>query len=288
MSISQLAKELKQSATLVMTEKARRLREKAEPVISMAAGEPFRTTPDEAVKVGSEALATGRVHYSPCRGEPVLIDAVVDYTRRYYNTQIDSSNVMITAGAKHGLYNLLVSLVNPKEEVIVISPYWVSYPEMVRLVHARPVTVQPADGTHTPRLEDIESAVTPSTRAIIVNSPNNPSGVIYPPDLIGGLVELCQKKKIYLIMDDIYHRLVFHGAKAVPCFDFTDGMTDDSYIIVVNGVSKSYGMTGFRIGWSIANPQVSSALAKVSGQNTTCLSGPLQKAAAAALTGDQR
>lgn len=287
MSISQLAKDLKQSATLVMAEKARTLREQGEPVISMAAGEPFRITPAEAIKAGCEALATGRIHYTPGRGVRELIDAIIGYTQRYYDREIDAANVIATAGAKQGLFNLLISLVNPNEEVILLSPYWVSYPEIVKLVHGRPVIVNPPEQTFVPRLEDIERAISTATRAIVVNSPNNPSGAVYPPDLIGALVELCERKKIYLIMDDIYHRLVFNGVKAVSCFDYAKDLSDESPLIVINGVSKAYGMTGFRIGWVVANKNIIDALAKVSGQNTTCLSGPLQLAAAAALNGPQ-
>ncbi len=286
MSISHVARELKQSATLVMSEKARVLKERGEPVISMAAGEPFRITPPEAIQAATEYLATGRIHYTPSRGLPELIDAVVGYTRDYYNYEIQPTNVVITAGAKQGLYNLLVTLVNPNDEVIILSPYWVSYPEIVRLVHGLPKIVDPPSDTLIPRIEDIEKAIGKSTRAIIVNSPNNPSGVVYPPELIKAMVELCEKRKIYLIMDDIYHRLVFNDVSAVSCFDYATDHSDDSHLIVVNGVSKSFGMTGFRLGWAVANKKVASALAKVSGQNTTCLSGPLQVAAAAALNGD--
>lgn len=287
MSISQLAKELKQSATLVMAAKARDLLEQGEPVISMAAGEPNRITPAEAIKAGTDALATGRVHYTPGRGVRELIDAIIGYTQRYYDREIDAANIIATAGAKQGLFNLLISLVNPNEEVILLSPYWVSYPEIVKLVHGRAVIVNPPEQSFVPRIDDIERAISSTTRAIVVNSPNNPSGAVYPPDLIGALVELCMKKKIYLIMDDIYHRLVFNGVKAVSCFDFEKEFSDESPLIVVNGVSKSYGMTGFRIGWVVANKNVISAVAKVSGQNTTCLSGPMQLGAAAALSGPQ-
>jgi aspartate aminotransferase len=287
MSISRLAAELKESATLAMTDKARMLRDKGEPVISMAAGEPTRQAPRGAVDAGIAELDTGHVHYTPPKGIPSLRRAIVEYTEKFYNKTVGVDNVIATAGAKQALYNLMVTLVNPGEQVVVLAPYWVSYPEIVKLAHGEPIIVEPPEGSVLPRMEDIEAAVTDATRAIIVNSPNNPSGAVYPPELIGRMVSFCEKNNIYMIMDDIYHRLVFDDVKAVSVFDYAKDQSDDSPLIVVNGVSKSYAMTGFRIGWVVANKQLIAALAKVVGQSSTCLSGVLQKAATAALIGDQ-
>ncbi len=137
--------------------------------------------------------------------------------------------------------------------MIILAPYWVSYPEMVKMVYGVPVIVTPEDGGFYPRMEDIMKAVSSYTKAIIVNSPNNPSGVMYSDEFIGELVEYCEKKGIYIIMDDIYHKLVFDGKKAPSAYKHTKKDIESTHIIVVNGVSKLYGMTGFRIGWAIAN-----------------------------------
>ncbi|MCK4462344.1 MAG: aminotransferase class I/II-fold pyridoxal phosphate-dependent enzyme, partial [candidate division Zixibacteria bacterium] len=287
MSISQLARDLKESATLAMTEKARILREKGEPVISMAAGEPKSKAPIDAIMACAAKLTVADVHYTPTQGVPALVKAIIRYTEDNYGKVIGPDNVMATAGAKQAFYNLMITLLNPQDEVVILAPYWVSYPEIVKLVYGKPVIVQPEDGRFVPRMEDIERAVGSYTKVIVVNSPNNPSGAVYPPELIAELVEFCEKKEIYLVMDDIYHKLVFNGVKAVSCYDYAKDDSDNSRLIVINGVSKSYAMTGFRIGWVIANKKVTAAMVNVAGQNMTCPSVVLQAAAVGALNGIQ-
>ncbi len=287
MSISQLAREIKESATLVMAEKARILREKGEPVITMAAGEPKSKAPIDAILACASKLNEGDVRYTPTEGTPALVKAIIRYTEDNYNKVVGPEHVMATAGAKQAIYNLMMTIINPQDEVVILAPYWVSYPEIVKMVYGIPVIATPEDGRFVPRMEDITRAVGSYTKAIIVNSPNNPSGAVYPPDLIGELVAFCEKKKIYLIMDDIYHKLVFDGKKAVSAYDYAKDDSENSRLIVINGVSKSYAMTGFRIGWVVANKKVTATMVKVASQNTTCPSVLLQAAAAGALNGIQ-
>jgi aspartate aminotransferase len=196
-------------------------------------------------------------------------------------------NVSISNGAKQSLFNILYSVLNPQDEVIVIAPYWVSYNEMIKMCMGIPVIVTPEDGTFTPRFEDIERAVTSSTRAIIVNSPNNPSGAIYPPELIEKIVNMCEKKGIFMICDDIYHKLTFDRHVAVPAYQFTKKDIENSHIIIVNGVAKLYGMTGFRIGWVIAPRDLTRVMSNVLAQTTSCVSPLAQAAAEGALNGLQ-
>jgi len=158
----------------------------------------------------------------------------------------------VSSGAKQSIYNILYGLLNPKDEVVLLAPYWVSYPEMVRMCRGIPVVVRPENGTFHPNMSAIERAVTPATKAIICNSPNNPSGVMFDESLIADLVGFCEGKGLYLIMDDIYHKLVFDGRSTVSPYRFTSKSLEASTLIIVNGVSKLYGMTGFRIGWAIA------------------------------------
>ena len=169
----------------------------------------------------------------------------------------------------------------------MLAPYWVSYNEMIRMCTGNPVVVTPEDGTFTPRFEEIERAVTSSTRAIIVNSPNNPSGAVYPPELIGKIVELCEKKGIYMICDDIYHKLTFDGNTAEPAYHFSKNDVENSHVIVVNGVAKLYGMTGFRIGWAVAPRDLVRVMTNVLAQTTSCVSPIAQAAAEGALNGLQ-
>jgi aspartate aminotransferase len=182
---------------------------------------------------------------------------------------------------------VLYALINPGDQVIVLAPYWVSYPEMVKMVNGVPVIVTPGDGSFYPKLSEIEKAVTPSTRAIIINSPNNPSGAIFSDELVGEIVEFCERKNIYLLTDDIYHKLIFDGKKIAPVYNFTKKDIESTNVIVINGISKTYGMTGFRVGWVVANRKLVKVMTNIQGQITTCNSPICQVAAEAALTGDQ-
>jgi aspartate aminotransferase len=158
---------------------------------------------------------------------------------------------------------------------------------MVRMVFGVPVIVRPEDGTFQPRIQDIERAIGPATRAVICNSPNNPSGVMYPETFIQSLVELCERRDLYLIMDDIYHKLVFDGRQPVSPYRFCRRDLDASTLIVVNGVSKLYGMTGFRIGWAVASRRLVEVMINVQAQTTSCSSSVLQAGAEGALRGLQ-
>ena len=169
----------------------------------------------------------------------------------------------------------------------MLAPYWVSYPEIIKMCYGKPVIVTPADGTFTPTFAEVERAVTSYTRAIIVNSPNNPSGAIYPPELIANIVEFCERKKIYLVCDDIYHKLVFDHCKAEPAYKFSNKEVEDSHIIAVNGVAKVYGMTGFRVGWVVGPRELVRVMTNVTAQITSGVSPVSQAAAEGALNGLQ-
>lgn len=285
--ISQLARSIAESPTLKLNEKAQMLRERGEAVINLGVGEPKNKAPISAILSAAAKLNTGEIKYAPTGGLPSLKKAIICYTEENYGRTVDSENVIVSSGAKQAIFNALYALLDPKDEVILLAPYWVSYPEMVKMCHGVPVIVTPEDGSFHPKMADIEKAISPSTKAIIVNSPNNPSGVLYGEDLIAGIVELCEKKDIYLIMDDVYHKLVFDGKKPVSAYKFTDRDMESTKIIVINGISKLYGMTGFRIGWAIASRELIGVMERVQGQMTTCVSPILQAAAEGALNGPQ-
>ena len=287
MSISQLARSIVDSPTLRLNEEARLLRERGLPVIHLGIGEPKNKTPINAILAAANKLNSGEVKYTPTDGLPSLKKAIIAYTEDNYNRIIAPENIIVTNGAKQSLYNVIFSLVDPQDEVILLAPYWVSYPEMVKMVHGIPIIVTSKDGTFYPRMEDILEAVSSYTKAIIVNSPNNPSGVVYPEEFISELVDFCETKGIYLIMDDIYHRLVFDGKQATTGYQFTDEDIESTKVIVTNGVSKLYGMTGFRIGWVIANRKLVEVMTNVQAQMTSNPGTILQAAAEGALNGLQ-
>ncbi len=287
MYLSQIARQIAESPTFALNEEARVLRERGEPVINLGIGEPMNKAPMTAILSSSARLTSGDVKYSPPDGTLSLKKAIVRYTDENYNRIVAPENIIISSGAKQSIFNILFSILNPQDEVIVLAPYWVSYPEMIKICNAVPVIVTPEDGTFHPRLIDIEKAISSYTRAIIINSPNNPSGCIFSDDFIAEIVELCEKKKIYLIMDDIYHKLYFDNRRPAISYSFTQKDVESTMIIVVNGISKLYGMTGFRIGWVVANRKLVQVMTNVQAQTTSCTSIVLQAAAEGALTGMQ-
>jgi len=287
MSISHLARSIAPSPTFALNEEARILRERGESVINMSIGEPKNKAPITAILSSASKLSGGDIKYTPPDGIPSLKKAIIRYTEENYNRSVAPENVIVSAGAKQSLYNILFSIIDPQDEVIILAPYWVSYPEIVKMVYGIPVIVTPEDGTFHPRMEDIEQAVSSYTKAIIVNSPNNPSGIIFSDEFIADIVNFCESRKIYLITDDIYHKLVFDGKIASPAYKFTKKDIETTMVIAVNGVAKLYGMTGFRIGWAIANRRLVEVMTNIQAQTTSCTSVVLQAAAEGALTGMQ-
>ncbi len=287
MSISQLARSIAESPTLRLNEEARILREKGEAVVHLGIGEPKNKAPINAILNAAAKLNAGDIKYTPTDGIPSLKKAVIRYTEENYNRVVAPENVIISQGAKQALFNFLFTIINPQDEVIVLAPYWVSYPEMIKMVYGVPVIVTPEDGTFHPRMEEVKKAVSSYTKAIIVNSPNNPSGIMYSEKFISDLVDFCESKGIYAIFDDIYHKLIFDGKTIISPYKFTPKDVETTKVIVINGISKLYGMTGFRIGWVIAPRQLVEIMTNVQAQTTSCTSLLLQAAAEGALTGLQ-
>jgi len=287
MNFSQLAESIAESPTLKLNEAARRLKEQGEDVIHLGAGEPKNKAPQASITSATAKLATGDIKYTPTGGTASLKKAIIAYTEKNYGRTVSPGNIIVSAGAKQSLYNMLYALLNPQDEVIVLAPYWVSYPEMVRMVRGVPVIVSPEDATYQIKIAQIEKAAGPRTRAVIINSPNNPSGVMYGEEFIAGIVEFCERRGIYCIMDDIYHKLIFDGKPAVSAYKYTSKDIESTTIISINGVSKTYGMTGFRIGWAVTSKKLTSLMANIQGQITTTASVICQAGAEGALDGPQ-
>lgn len=287
MSVSELARTIIESPTLRLNEEARLLRERGEPVIHLGIGEPKNKTPITAILSSAAKLSQGDVKYCPTDGTPSLKKAIIRYTEEHYDKAVAPENVIVSAGAKQSIFNLLYCILNPQDEVVILAPYWVSYPEMVKMCYGVPVIVTPEDGTFHPRMAEIERVVTSSTKAIIINSPNNPSGIVFREEFIAQIIDFCERKNIYVIMDDIYHQLVFDGKRAPSAYQFTTRALEDSRVIVVNGIAKLYGMTGFRIGWCVAPRKLVEVMTNVQAQTTSCSSPVMQAGAEGALLGLQ-
>ncbi len=287
MSISQIARTISESVTLKLNETAALLREKGDPVIHLGGGEPKSKPPLDAIVGAAGLLNSGEVRYTPADGIPALKKAIIRYTEEYYNRVAAPENVMASGGAKQSIMCALQAVLNPQEEVIFPAPYWVSYPEMAKMIGAVPVPVLPEDGTFYPRLKDIEQKVGPYTKAVIINSPNNPTGAMYSEEFIAEIVEFCEKRDLYLIMDDIYHRLIFDGRRPINCWQFVKDKSENSKLIIINGVSKQYAMTGFRIGWAVANKKLINVMTNIQSHQTSGPSAVCQVAAVGAINGMQ-
>jgi aspartate aminotransferase len=285
--LSQLALSIKESPTLKLNETAAILRDKGEPVIHLGGGEPKSRTPLDAIISCTALLNTGEVRYTPADGIPALKKAVIRYTDEHYARAVKPENVIVSSGAKQSIMVALHSILDSNDEVIFPAPYWVSYPEMVKLAGGVPVVVTPSDGSFEPSFEDITQAVGSYTKAIILNSPNNPSGVMYSEGLVAQVVEFCERRNIWLIMDDTYNRLVFDGRAPTNAYGYTDKDVEESKLLVVNCVSKMYAMTGFRIGWAVGNRELIKAMGNIQSQQTSGPAAPSQWAAVGALNGIQ-
>ncbi|MEI7527940.1 MAG: aminotransferase class I/II-fold pyridoxal phosphate-dependent enzyme [Elusimicrobiota bacterium] len=283
MHLSRLALSLGQSATLKLNELANNLKAEGKPVVHLGGGEPEEKIPAGAFEEGRKMLDAGFVRYTPTSGTAALKKEIAAYTEQYYGVKPGPKNIVVASGAKQAIYNFLVSVIDPGDQIVFPAPYWVSYPEMVKLAYGTPVVARPKAGDLLVTAEDIESCITTNTKAILLNSPNNPSGQVYPEAFIREMVEICEYRNIYLLMDDIYNQLVFDGLKAPSAYNFSKRPLDESVIVSVNGVSKTFSMTGFRIGWSVANAAITQAMVKVQAQISSCPSALSQAAAAGAL-----
>ena len=282
--LSTRAQQIGDSPTLAINATARALKAAGKPVIHLGGGEPTYPAPQSAVDAIIQKANSRQIKYTPSSGTPELKKAILNYTSVHYSHTFELTNVIVSAGAKQALFNFLLAAVNASDEVVFPAPFWVSYPEMVKLAGGTPVIVKPAQGFQA-TAEEIIKAVTPRTKAILINSPCNPAGHIFSEGFIQKIVSFAEQKQIFLVMDDIYHQLVFDGAKVPnPCV-YAKNFNN---LVLINGVSKLYGLTGLRIGWAVSeNQDLIKAMGKMQAQSTSCNSDISEAAAAAALNGPQ-
>lgn len=286
MKLSERIKRLKPSATLAVDAKAKAMRAKGIDVINLSAGEPDFDTPEHIRKAAKEALDCGFTRYLPAVGLPELREAVCFRLKEDYGLDYRPEEVVITCGAKQAIYNLAQALLDIGDEVLILSPYWVSYPPIVELAGGVPVIVPSGpEANFEPDLSEIEARITERTRGIILNSPSNPTGCIYSRDFLSGVADIVKRHGLWVISDDIYDRLRFDGKPPENILSVAPDLRGQ--VILVNGVSKAYAMTGWRIGWAVGPEEIIKALAKLQGQSTSNATAFAQKAAVAALTGPQ-
>lgn len=274
------------SATLTIDSKAKALKASGVDVVGFGAGEPDFPTPNHIKNAAIEAINNNFTKYTPASGTLDLKKAVCEKFQKFNNLSYKPENIVISNGAKHSLNNVLGAVLNKGDEVIIPAPCWVSYPEMVRLADGVPVLVTATEEEgFLPSVEKIEAAVTDKTRAIIINNPSNPTGMCFPEEMLRAIAALCVEKGIYIIADEIYESLVYDGKKNFSVATISDEVKDIT--IVVNGVSKTYSMTGWRIGYTASNAKLAKVMSNVQSHMTSNPNSIAQCAAVAALTGSQ-
>jgi len=274
---------LQPSATLAIKARAAELRMQGLDIIDLSAGEPDGIPPAEAVAAAHQAIDDGKHNYTPVPGIPSLRAAIAESYRDQHGLEVSSANVMVTMGGKQALFNLAQSLFDPGDEVIIMSPYWVSYPPQLQLAEARPVVLRtrPEDGFQ-PDLAELRSAITDRTRAILVNSPSNPTGCVIERGCLVGIAELAREHDLWIISDEIYDAITYDGASSTCMATLSEDAAQRT--IIVNAVSKTYAMTGWRVGWIVAPTDVVKACSKIQGHSTSGVCEVNQIAALAAVT----
>ena len=280
--LSERAKALKPSATLAVDAKAKALKEQGVDVINLSAGEPDFDTPEPIKEACIKALKEGFTKYVPSQGILSLRKAICEKVKEDYGLHYTPDEVIVTTGAKQAIFNLLLALVDEGEEVLIFSPYWVSYPEMVLCAGGVPKIVPSSfEKRFEPDLTTLENHISSKTRGLILNSPSNPTGLIYSKEFLLGLAEIVEKHNLWVISDDIYDKLRFDLKKPENLLSVKPELRDK--VFIVNGVSKTYAMTGWRIGWALGPREVISACVKIQGQSTSHATSFAQKGAEAAL-----
>lgn len=285
--VSARAAAVSPSATLAVDSKAKALRAAGEHVIGFGAGEPDFPTPPHVVEAAQAACADPRNHrYSPASGLPELRAAIAEKTAQDTGLVVDPAQVLVTNGAKQAVANAFTALCDPGDEVLVSAPYWTTYPEAVTLAGGVPVAVfAGAEQGFRARVEDLERAVTPRTKVLLFVSPSNPTGAVYPRDEMAAIGRWAAERGIWVVTDEIYGHLVYGDAEQHSMPVVVPELADRC--VVVNGVAKSYAMTGWRVGWLIGPRDVVSAAGNVQSHETSNVANVSQRAALAALGGDQ-
>ncbi len=282
--VSNRLNKLSISETLAMTDKSRQLQAKGIDIINLSIGEPDFNTPDYIKQAAKKAMDDGFTHYSPVQGFLDLRQAISNKFKRENNLEYATDQIIVSTGAKQSLANVILSLVNKDDEVLIPAPFWVSYSELVKLAEAKSVIIKTSiDNKFKITPQQIEQAITPKTKVFLFNSPSNPSGILYSKQELKAIADVFAKHKdIFIISDEIYEHINFRGKhESIAQFDYIKDR-----VIVVNGVSKAYAMTGWRIGYIGAPKWIAQACNKLQGQITSGASSISQKAACAALNAD--
>ena len=284
--ISRRAASLSPSLTLIIDSMAKQMKAEGQDVVGFGAGEPDFDTPQHIKDAAIQALNDGFTKYTPASGIPELRQAIADKFQRENGLSYKPSQVIVSCGGKHSCYNVILATCEEGDEVIIPAPYWLSYPEMVKLAGATPVILPTSDQTEfkvTP--EQLRAAITPRTRLFVLNSPSNPTGSVYTPDEIRALGDVCVEKGVLIMSDEIYEHLLYDGAAHKSVATFSQAHYD--HTIIVHGFAKAWSMTGWRLGFLAAPEPIAKAIDAIQSHSTSNPTSFAQKGAVAALTGSQ-
>jgi len=280
--LSERVKNITNSPTLAVSAKAKELRRSGVDIVGFGAGEPDFDTPSNIKQAGIDAIKKGFTKYTPVSGMDVLKDAIKGKFQRDNGLIYNKAQIIAGCGAKHILYNIFQSICNPEDEVIILSPYWVSYPEMIRLSGAVPVIVQSRqEEGFIPQPEAIEKAITPRTKALLINTPNNPTGAVYPEDILDEIASIAVKNNLIVVSDEVYEKILYGNNRHISIASFNKDIQKRT--ITVNAVSKTYAMTGWRIGYAGGPEEIISGMARIQSHSTSGPASISQMAATAAL-----
>ncbi|MCL2402602.1 MAG: pyridoxal phosphate-dependent aminotransferase [Oscillospiraceae bacterium] len=284
--LAKVAAQVQASATLKVDALFKQMKADGIDVVGFGAGEPDFNTPDNICEAAIQAIKAGQTKYTPANGTPALQQAVADRLKAVCNISYSPNEIVVASGAKHSIYVALQTLLNPGDEVIVPAPYWVTYTESVKMAGGVPVVVSaPESADFKITAQQLEAAVTPKTKLFIINNPSNPTGMLYNEQELRELAAVCVKHDLYIISDEIYCELVYDGKKFTSIAALGDDIKERT--IIVNGVSKSYAMTGWRIGYTASNAEIAEVMANYLSHSTSSPSTISQIAAAEALSGPQ-
>ncbi|MEP1897564.1 MAG: pyridoxal phosphate-dependent aminotransferase [Alloalcanivorax venustensis] len=287
-NLSDRVQRIKPSPTLAITSKAAELRAQGKDIIGLGAGEPDFDTPDHIKQAAIEAINAGKTKYTPVDGTPGLKKAVIDKFKRENGLDYEAGQILVSSGGKQSFFNMALALLNDGDEAIIPAPYWVSYPDMVKVAGGVPVILETdLDSRFKITPQQLEQAITPKTRLFVINSPSNPSGMAYSKEELAALGEVLKKHPdIVIATDDMYEHILWTGQPFVNIVNACPELYDRT--VVMNGVSKAYSMTGWRIGYAGGPQKLIAAMKKVQSQSTSNPASISQAAAEAALSGDQQ
>ncbi len=284
--LSERAKQVRPSSTLAIDSIAKELKSQGKDIVNLGVGEPDFDTPENIKEAAIKAIRDGFTKYTPPGGIPELKDAIIEKLNRDNGLEYSQDEVIVSCGAKHCLYNIAQALYEEGDEVIIPVPYWVSYPDQVILNGARPVFVRTDEkDSFMLRPEALEASITKKTKALILNSPSNPTGLTYTGEVLKAIAEVCLRHNIFVISDEIYEKIIYDGTPHISIASFSKEMKERT--IVVNGLSKAYAMTGWRIGYAAGPKDLIKAMTSIQSQSTSNPTSIAQKAAVEALTGPQ-